>query len=139
MANKYNGEYEIILDFRKINMRINMNVVASFQSETGHDFFHVAIRAMNALRKSAGLDPFDQSELLTSAVSMEDAAWLFYLAAKQCDSAITFEEIQEAVLHEGPLYRAEFEEKPAVEGYPVQFANLVMFAILGVMDEAKKN
>jgi len=101
-SNNYNGETTITLYDKPYQMKINMDVIAKFQSETGKDYMQVAIRAINALRKSPELDPLDQSELMTSAVTMVDAAWLFYIAAVEKDKTVTFEEIQEAVLNEGP-------------------------------------
>lgn len=140
-ANKYDGEVVIPLYIKKYKMKINMGVIAKFQSETGEDYMHCAIKAMNALRKCIELDPMEQAELMTKAVSMENAAWLFYLCAKECDSQVTFEEIQEAVLYEGPLAKFRIDsnnEQVVVESYPVLFANLCMFATLGVVDIAKK-
>ena len=135
-ANQYNGEIDITLYDKVYPMKINMNVIAKFQSETQHDYMQVSIRAMNALRKTTQLDPFDQAQIMTEAVSMFDAAWLFFLAAKEMDKTVTFEEIQEAVLYEGPLMKVE--EEKVIESYPVKFANLVIFATLGVVDNAKK-
>ena len=110
-----------------------------FQSE-GFDYMKTAIRSINALRKAVNLDPLDQAELMTSAVSMEEAAHLFFIAAKAMDKTVTFEEIQEAVLLEGPLMQIDkIDDKDAVlQSYPVSFANLCMFASLGVVDNAKK-
>lgn len=135
-ANQYNGELDITLYDKVYPMKVNMNVIAKFQSETDQDYMRVSIRAMNALRKTTNLDPFDQAQLMTEAVSMHDAAWLFFLAAKELDKTVTFEEIQEAVLYEGPLMRAE--DETLIESYPIKFANLVIFATLGVIDNAKK-
>ena len=113
-ANQYNGELDITLYDKVYPMKINMNVIAKFQSETDQDYMRVSIRAMNALRKTTNLDPFDQAQLMTEAVSMHDAAWLFFLAAKELGKTVTF------------------------ESYPIKFANLVIFATLGVIDNAKK-
>lgn len=136
-SNQYNGEITIRLDAKDYPMCINMGVIAKYQSETGRDYMHVAIKAINALRKSVGLSPLDQAALMTEAVSMEDAAWLFYLAAKEMDKTVTFEEIQEAVLMEGPLMMVDAEGE-LIQSYPVLFGNLVMFATLGAMDVSKK-
>jgi len=66
-----------------------------------------------------------------------NAAWLFYLAAKEMDSMVTFEEIQEAVLNEGPMTIMD-EGDEVRQSYPLLFTNLVMFATLGITDAAKK-
>lgn len=139
MANSYNGEIDIALFGKVYPMKINMAVVAEFQSETGADYMHVAISAMNAFNKSLLMDPFERAEQLTQAVPMDQAAWLFYLAAKQMDKTVTFEEIQEAVLNEGPVMIMESGDDAEVrQSYPLLFTNLVMFATLGVVDNAKK-
>ena len=46
MANAYNGEININLFGKIYPMKINMAVVAEFQSETEADYMHVAISAM---------------------------------------------------------------------------------------------
>lgn len=136
-ANHYDGEIDIELDAKVYPMKVNMAVIGKFQSETGRDYMHVAIKAINALRRSAGESPLDQAETMTAAVSMADAAWLFYLAAKEVDKTVTFDEMQEAVLKEGPLMMVG-EGDNFIQSYPVMFANLVLFATLGAVDTAKK-
>lgn len=137
-ANQYNGEKSITLHHKVYVMKVNMSVIAKFQSETGKDYMQLAIRAMNALRKCAPLDPVDQAQLMTEAVAMDDAAWLFFLAAKEADKTVTFEEIQEAVLFEGPLRQVDISTGVLTASYPILFAELAMFSILGVTDSAKK-
>lgn len=140
-SNHYDGETSITLYHVKYPVKVNMSVIAKFQSETGADYMQVAIKAINAIRKAAPLDPLDQSEMMTSAVNMEHAAWLFYIAAYEMNNQVSFGEIQEAVLKEGPLKQLDKDEEGNVtvsESYPVIFANLVMFATLGVVDTAKK-
>ena len=136
MANQYNGEIKIELYDKIYPMKINMRVIAEFQSETGKDFMHCAIRAMNAMAKCAGMSPLEQAEVMTEAVSLSDAAHLFYLAAKECDKVPEFDEFQEAVLFEGPLITQR--DGKLTQSYPFIFANLVMFAIFGAFDEEKK-
>jgi len=138
MANAYNGEIEIELYGKKYPMKINMGVIAEFQSETQSDYMHIAISAMNAFNQSKDLDAFGRAEILTKAISMTHAAWLFYLAAREMDKLVTFEEIQEAVLNEGPLTIMD-EGDSFRQSYPLLFTNLVMFATLGTVDEAKKS
>lgn len=138
MANNYEGEIDITLDHKTYPMKVNMRVIAAFQTETGEDFMKVAIRSMNALRRSTNYDePLDQAEIMTRAVTLEHAATLFYLAAKEKDRAVTFEEMQEAVLMEGPLAQ-KGDDGEVIQSYPILFAQLMMFSVLGVGEEAKK-
>ena len=141
MANAYNGEMDVELYFKVYPMKINMGVIASFQAETGVDFMHIAIKAINAYNKSRQSDStFERAELMTEAVSMEHAAYLFFLAAKEKDSTVTFEEIQEAVLLDGPVERfvdVEGSDK-MLRSYPLAFAELATFAALGAVDSVKK-
>tara|TARA_R100000501_G_C2598380_1_gene96217 strand:+ start:127 stop:504 length:378 start_codon:yes stop_codon:yes gene_type:complete len=123
-----------------------MGVIAAFQTETGADFMACAIRAINAFHKSRELDnPLDQAEMMTAAVRMDHAAWLFFLAARELDTQVTFEEIQEHVLLEGPIEKIIEDHEEGKDGdtkftrsYPVLFTDLVIFATLGVVDAVKK-
>ena len=137
-ANQYDGEKIVRLHDKDYPMRVNMGVIAKFQTETGHDYMLCAVKAMNAMRKAGVLESaIDQAEVMTEAVPMFDAAWFFYLAAKELDSTVTFEEIQEAVLLEGPL--RQIRGDGVSQSYPVLFADLAMFSILGASDTAKKH
>ena len=142
VSNNYNGEIDIVLNHKSYPMTINMDVIAKFESKTGNDFMCLAIRSMNALRKTASMDATDQAETMTTAVSMSNAAWLFYIAANESDKVVTFEEMQENVLYEGPLQQVSLDENGEAalvnRSYPILFTQLVMFAVLGVADEAKK-
>lgn len=134
--NGYNGEKNITLCGKVYPMRIDMGVIGEFNTETGKDYMHVAVKAMNAyVKHKDSMDPLGVAEALTGAVSMSDAAWLFYLAAKKMDSTVTFEEIQDAVLREGPMKKPDDDNQMS---YPLQFVALVTFSILGASDEAKK-
>lgn len=134
--NNYNGEKSITLCGKTYPMKVDMGVIGEFNSETGKDYMNVAVKAMNAYVKAKDLfDPLAVAELMTNAVSMSDAAWLFYLAAKKMDKTVTFEEIQDAVLREGPMKRPDDDNQMS---YPLQFVALVTFSILGASDEAKK-
>lgn len=142
--NQYNGEIAITLDGKHYPMKITTDTIAKFNADSGHDFMHVAIRAMNAAQAATfegGL--LKVAEMLTKAVPMADAAYLFYHAAKAMDSTVTLDEIQEAVIREGPLKRIQLAEgdedqKTVSESYPILFVQLVTFAVLGVTDAAKK-
>ena len=138
MANGYGGLIDIQLYEKTYTMKVDMGVIAEFQSETGKDFLQVAVSAMNAYSESAAMDPFARAVELTKAVSMEDAAWLFYLAAHNVDKLVTFEETQENILNEGPIMIIETGNKIR-QSYPLLFVNLCMFCVMGVTDTAKKH
>ncbi len=70
--------------------------------------------------------------MMTEAVRLEHAAYLFYIAAKAGNSNVECAEIQEAVILEGGLERGDNMS------YPVLFGSLVEFAVIGVVDDIKK-
>lgn len=133
MANGYKGEKTITLYHVDYLMVINMEVIAEFQSETGKDFMAVGMQALNAFYKSRGeSSAFARAEIMTSAISMDDVAHLFYIAAKKSNSQVDFGEIQEAILFEGAL------ENTDNVTYPLLFVSLIEFALVGVVDSVKK-
>jgi len=135
--NSYKGETEVELYGRKYPMCFNMNVIASFETKTGKDFNNTAIKAINAFRNSEQCKTMaERAEVLTNAISMKDAAWLFYLAAKEADSCVEFEEMQEAVLLEGFIVREDDERE--YKSYPIRFVEAVSFATVGIIDDIKK-
>jgi len=125
-------------------MRINAEVIGQYQSVvlmdgTTPDFMSDAIKSMNALRRIQDLDPMSQAEVMTGAVPMERASWLFYYAAKSLDKLVGHDEMQENIIFEGPMQTKRPEKANEIQpGYPVLFAQLVMFAIFGVTDNVKK-
>lgn len=138
MNNSYMGETTLEIFGRKYPMIFNMNVVAEFEANAGKDFNHVAISAINAFTSSALCETIQQrAEILTKAISRADAAWLFYLAAKEADSFVTFEEMQEAVMLEGFLPR-DSEDGSEFASYPILFIQAVSFATMGYINESKK-
>lgn len=145
MANSYNGEIDITLYNKIYPMKISIEVIGQYQSVklmdgSTPDFMSDAIKALNALRRIQDLDPMDQAEIMTSAVSLERASWLFFYAAKTLDKTVTHEEMQENVIYEGPMQSKRAEKDDEIQqGYPVLFAQIVMFAIFGVTDNVKKN
>lgn len=134
MANPYTGEKNIKLHGITYPMKVDLDVIVAFNEATGRDFMEVAIGALNAFAQAdhdqrMGLD---RAHFLTKAVPMKEAAHLFYLAAKKCNSQVEFDEMQEAVLMEGPL------QQEGISSYPVQFVELCTFAIIGPADEKTK-
>jgi len=136
--NGYKGETSIELYGKKYPMTFNMNVIASFETNTGKDFNNTAIKAINAYKNSADVGSVaERAEIMTGAISMSDAAWLFFLAAKEADKVVEFEEMQEAVMLEGFLAR-EHDDGELVMSYPIRFVEAVSFATIGILDDLKK-
>lgn len=149
VVNKFDGETKLDLFGIEYPMRLNARVYAQFTSETGRDLNSIFADLLNELNrlKSTGVmgkaDEYAASEMmagLCSVVDMEQAAWLFYLSAKEMDAMVTFEEIQEAVLCEGIGQNARY--KPGgelVTTYPQLFLQYTIFALgIGGEDEGTK-
>jgi len=109
-VNKYDGEIKLKLYGIEYPMRWNARVYAQFKSETGVDPHALFMDMLNEVNIVKSLGTFEKetdlanTELmarLSGIAQMHLAAWLFYLSAKELDRAVTFEEIQEAVLLEG--------------------------------------
>ena len=133
MSNQFKGEKTITINHVDYPMIVNMNVIKEFETETGHDFMHCAIKALNAYMKASGeLTAMDRATVMTSVVSLHDATWLFYLAAKEGNRLVEFGEIQEQLLLEGAL------EMDNIAGYPQLFTALIEFAIIGDLETTEK-
>ncbi len=135
--NSYDGEVKIKLYDKIYPMRVNLGVIAEFQSDTGKCFNSVACSALNAWQEISDSEcsVIERAAVLCECISMEDAARFFYLCAKNVDSQVTFEEIQEAVLMEGAVSRhmnGEF-----TRSYPVLFVDICLFALVGIYDQKK--
>ena len=121
-----------------------MRVICAFQANTGSDFHHSMIKAINAYNKAMMIDnPLERAQVMTEAVSMEDAAWLFYLAAHEVNKCVEFEEIQEAIIMDGAFPRLVSDsgassEEDVTLSYPINFVNVATFAAAGIFDEIKK-
>ena len=150
-VNKYNGEIKIKIYGIEYPMRWTARTYFEFKSQTGIDpnaLFMDAINEVNQL-KSSGIfkdDPeIANSALmarLSSVISAECAAWLFYLAAKEKDQAVTFEEFQEAVLLEGVSQTNHDPDGELVQTYPylvIQFAIFAMGLSNNKADVKKKS
>ena len=147
-VNKYNGEMNMKIYGVDYPLRWNARVYFEFKSETGMDpnaLFMDVINEINVL-KSAGVfdeDPeIANSTLmarLSSIVSAEYAVWLFYLAAKEMNSAVEFEEFQEAVLLEGVSQTKEDPNGDLVQTYPHLVTKFAIFAMgIGADKDVKK-
>lgn len=125
MANAFRGEIDLEINGINYPMIVDMGVISEFESETGADFMSVAIKAINGVIKSRGLESaLDRAEYMTNVISAKNAAWLFYLAAKKANKVVEFGEIQEAMMLEGVVDSLN-------SSYPLLFASLVEFAIIG--------
>ena len=131
--NKYEGESEITLNEIDYPVKINCRVVSAFNTMRSCDLANIAVKSINAIHKTRDFNALDRAEIMTGAVSMTDAATLFYLAAKEKNSQVEFGEFQEAVILEGAL------ETGTKKSYPFVFANLVESLVFGITDDAKKN
>lgn len=140
-VNLYDGEIEIALYDKIYPMKINLGVIAKFQSETGKCFNNIAVKSIQAWNKTKDDKiGINRAASLTDVISMTDAATLFYIAAKEMDSQVTFEEIQEAVLMDGAMPRLDTNEDVEVSltrSYPILFVDLSMFALVGIFDKKK--
>lgn len=134
MANGYEGKIDINLYGIKYTATVNLRVITEFAQQTGVDFHHVAINALNTWSKCENREllALDRASELTKAVPMEHAVWLFYLAFRENNTQVEFDEIQEAVLMEGPLQTEKYES------YPIKFIELVTFVLMGVQDPVTK-
>lgn len=125
MANAFKGEIELTLNDVPYKMIVDMGVISEFESETGEDFMNLAIKSINMMLKTRGLEnALDRAENMTSVISVKNAAWLFYLAAKRANKVVEFGEIQEAIMQEGAV-------DSLTESYPILFTALVEFAVTG--------
>jgi len=130
MASKVRGEREIELNGVKYKLSLNIGVITEFKDLTGKDFMQCATRAVNAWSESSVIDrKLAKAECLTSAVELDDAAYLIWLAAKEANSQVEFAEIQEGLLDEWDITRED-------RLYPAIFADLCLFAVTG--DNYKK-
>ena len=132
MADKRKGEKDITLNGIDYKMIVDMGVISEFESETGEDFMHLAIKATNAYAKGMKCETMlDRAEVMSKAVSLKNAAWLFYLAAKKGNSRVEFGEIQEAMLEDLDVVNDNLF-------YPVLFTDLVSFALVGEVKKKTK-
>lgn len=147
-VNKFDGEFKLKVYGIEYPMRLNARVYAQFKSETGRDLnslFADVLNELNRLRSIdvlSGADENAASEMmagLCSIIDMEYAAWLFYLAAKEMDNVVTFEEMQEAVLLEGISQNRTYPgSNDIVQTYPSLFLTFTIFAMSIGGDEPKK-
>ena len=151
--NKYDGEIKIKLYGIDYPMRWTAKVYAKFKSETGVDPHALFMDVINEINVMKCIGTFDKdvetanSELmarLSGIVHAEYAAWLFYLSAKEMNSMVSFEEIQEAVLLEGVSQHKEAPDGELVQTYPYLVAEFAIFAfdignIKNDDDSKKKN
>lgn len=125
MASHRQGEMDVELNGISYTMKIDMGVIDEWDSSTGKDFISTAIAATSAYHDSISCEKRIQAcEMLSYAVTRSDAAWLFYLAAKNTNSRVEMGEIQEAILDDLDLSDDN-------KFYPSIFVRLAGFAIAG--------
>ena len=125
MANAIKGERDIELNGIKYTLRLTMDVIQQFQDMREKDFMATAVAAVNVYADTVKVErALDRAEALTSVVSLDDAATLFYLAAKEANSQVEFAEMQEALLD-------DFDIANDARFYPALFADICLFAVMG--------
>ena len=125
MANAIKGERDIELNGIKYTLRLTMDVIQQFQDMREKDFMATAVAAVNVYADTVKVErALDRAEALTSVVSLDDAATLFYLAAKEANSQVEFAEMQEALLD-------DFDIANDSRFYPALFADICLFAVMG--------
>ena len=151
----YFGETEIRLYGIDYPMKFDISTLQQWEKATDKDFAHVSMQCVllwsNMLQerlvneqqgKDIGVNLAEEAEKLTGIVSREDAAQLFYYGARASNSQVTFEEIQEGVMRDGPYRRLIKDERPPdhgeyTESYPVLFISVIL-ALQGAYDNIKK-
>lgn len=127
ITNKYEGDFEITLYGHTYPMKWNYRTYGEFKTKTGRDPNSLFVDIINELNVMNSIGVFDKSDEISSSEVMtrlaaiaeaEYAVWLFYLAAKEKDKAVTFEEIQEAVMMEGVVQNKLSPDGELVRTYP---------------------
>ncbi len=125
MANSAKGEKEITLNGIKYNLKLTMSVIAEFQDMRNKCFMQCATRAVNAYAQTSRIEGvLERAEALTCAVELDDAATLFYLAAKEGNNQVQFAEMQEALID-------DIDISTDARFYPALFSELCLFAVMG--------
>ena len=137
-VNKYDGEIKLKVYGVEYPMRWNARVYAKFKTETGvdpHALFMDMINEVNIVKslgtfeKEADLANTELMARLSGIAQMHLAAWLFYLAANEMDKAVSFEEMQEAVLLEGVMSHKYMPDGELVTTYPYLVFEFAIFAL----------
>lgn len=137
-ANKYQGEFTIKLYGIEYPCIWNYKTYGEFETKTGRDpnsLFADVINELNVMQSIGVFDNEDEisaSEVMTRLAAIAEAkyaVWLFYISAHEKDEAVTFEEIQEAVMMEGITQNKTSPDGELVNTYPqlvLKFAIAVM-------------
>ena len=143
IANAFKGEMELELYHFSYMMRVNLDVIAKFNSETGEDLQCLGVRALRAYDDSKRAPTFwARQEMMNSAVRMDHAAWLFYLAAHEVNSKVEFEEIQDALIRiaiDGANDGSDGNPADITPSYAIMFVQLMTLVLCGPVDDVKKN
>lgn len=137
IANAFKCEMELELYHFPYMMRVNLDVIAKFNSETGEDLQCLGVRALRAYDDSKRAPTFwARQEMLNASVRMDHAAWLFYLAAHEANSKVEFEEIQDALIH---IALERPTDDDILPSYSLLFVQLMTLILCGPPNDVKKN
>ena len=129
-------------------MKFDINTLQQWEKATDKDFAHLSMQVVLIWAKmleertrdaqpdgngniALKYNIAEEAERLTSVISREDAAYLFFYGAKAMNSQVSFEEIQEGVMLDGP-YRRQIKDEDHedfgeyTESYPILFVNVVL-------------
>ena len=140
-------------------MKFSNRVYNAFFEKTGKDFNALGAELFNEWTKMADLGYFDDDASLdvasceasarfSTVITKVDAAWLFYLCAKEVNSKVEIGEFEESVTYElfdELCFKNGVTQKVlgdhVTEGYPVLFLQIFMFSMNMIEDpqNIKKN
>ncbi len=152
IINKYKGEFSLKIYGITYPMLWNYNVYGEFKTQTGRDPNSLFVDMINELNVMQSIGTFEKADEVSASEMMmrlsaiaeaEYAVYLFYLAARAADKAVSFEEIQEAVMMEGVTQNKLNGDGELVNTYPqlvLKFAIEVMTIGVNKEDiESKKS
>ena len=139
-------------------MKFSNRVYNAFEENTGRDLNSLGSKLLNewAVMKDLGFFDDDASPDIAATeaaarfsevITKKDAAWLFYLCAKECNSKVDIGEMEEAVtfeLFDEACFQAGTTTKlvngNVCEGYHVRFFELFLFymGMIKSEEESKK-
>lgn len=132
MSNPLKGERRLTINGVDYHLKLTMNVIAQFQDMREKCFMRCAFESLAAAQSTAHIkNPIERAAVMASAVHLDDAATLIWLAAKEGNSSVEFAEIQEALIDDVDI--------DAGTMYPFIFADLCSFLISGKDSKKKDN
>lgn len=132
MSNPYKAQRDVTLNGIAYQLCVDMHVIAQWQDKTGKCLVNSALRATAAYAQARRMkSALDREIVLTNEISLNDAAWLFYLAAKRGNSQVEFGEMQEAMIDDMDLTSNR-------AFYAAMYVDLTMFVLNGPPDKDDK-